>query len=159
VIELHIAAGPGEFDRFQLGAECEPMEYTEKSVGTDDSNHLKEISSTDDELREDMRSEIGSFSDYSQGFVYRVTVTDCNGDEVESFGGFIGDQGAKGARDEGMIVAENSTSPERLIDLRIPESMLRRLITLVDGDYGDEADIRAVLNAPFATTEGTTSHG
>ena len=67
---------------------------------------------TDDEIVEQMRAEIAYYSAWAAGEVYFVEVTDCNGDTVESLGGFIGDTGINDAFDEGKSIAEAHTPPE-----------------------------------------------
>lgn len=68
---------------------------------------------TDDEIVEQMRAEIDYYSAWAAGEVYFVEVADCNGDTVESLGGFIGDAGLNDAFDEGKAAAEAHAPVER----------------------------------------------
>lgn len=81
---------------------------------------------TDEELIEGMRAEIQSYSDWSSGQVYDMVVVDCNGDEVERCGGFIGDDGIAEALAEGLAYVEGMIPPDRLYTVpRLTADQLR----------------------------------
>lgn len=107
---------------------------------------------TDEELIEGMKAEIGYYSAWSQGEVYYYAVTDCNGDEVDSCGGYIGDDGLKEAMAEGASMAEALTPPEPTYV--VPRLTAHQLSAAAYGliMYGHD-EVAATLLAPIIVKE------
>ncbi len=69
-------------------------------------------------LVECMRGDLQAYDDWASGNAYGFTVTDTNGDEIETCGGFLGDWGTSGILDEARACIPDEPS-EKLHTVRL----------------------------------------
>lgn len=106
-----------------------------------------ETGSDAENMRQYLESELDEYNAWADGECYGFTITDCNGDEVESCGGNIGEQWVREAAAEEVPMV----SPERRYSIRLTAHQWELIVeALADSPEGHTTGLAAAIGQQIA---------